>query len=109
MARLATKLTGTTSMSVVWNTKYGTRRVKQNPPSVPEAILAARGLSDDRAQQIEFACMLTGLSAEEIREEMIKTDPAPNVRPTLTVSVAGRNGQSRAVVVERKVSRRRAV
>ena len=96
-------------MTVVWNTKYGSRRVKQNPPSLEEAILAARGLSDERAQQIEFAAMLTGLSEDEIRSEIVKTDPPPNARPTLTVSVAGRNGQTRAVVVERRVSRRRAI
>ena len=96
-------------MSVVWNTKYGSRRVKQNPPSLEEAILAARGLSDERPQQIEFAAMLTGLPEDEIRAEMVKTDPPPNARPTLTVSVSGRNGQTRAVVVERRVSRRRAV
>ena len=95
-------------MSVVWNTKYGSRRVKQNPPSLVEAIAAARGLTDERPQQIEFAAMLTGLSEEEIRQEMVKTDP-PFSRPTLTDSVAGRNGVSRAVVVEKRVSRRRAV
>ena len=30
-------------MSVVWNTKYGTRRVRHDPPTLKEAILAAQG------------------------------------------------------------------
>lgn len=94
-------------MSVVWNTKYGTRRVKQNPPTLTEAILAARGLTDDRQQQVDFAADLTGLPADDVRAEMIKTDPPPG-RSTLTVSVASRSGHSREVVVER-MSRRRVV
>ncbi len=94
-------------MSVVWNTKYGTRRVKQNPPTLTEAILAARGLTDDRLQQVEFAADLTGLPAEEVRAEMIKTDP-PSNRATLTLSVPSRSGHSREVLVER-VSRRRVM
>ena len=95
-------------MTVVWNTKYGARRVKQNPPTLTEAIAAARGLTDDRQQQVDFAADLTGLTAEEVKAEMIKTDP-PASRPTLRVSVPSRNGFSREVVVERRISRRRVV
>jgi hypothetical protein len=95
-------------MSVVWNTKYGTRRVKQNPPTLVEAIAAARGLTDDRQQQIDFAADLTGLSAEEVVAEMVKTDP-PKSRTVLTVSVPNRSGHAREVVVERRISRRRVM
>ena len=34
-------------MSDVWDTKYGKRRVRHDPPEIAEAIAAAQGLSDD--------------------------------------------------------------
>ena len=96
------------NMAVVWNTKYGTRRVKENPPTLTEAIAAARGLTDERDQQVAFAADLSGNSAEDVLAEIIRTEP-PKSRPTLTLSIPSRNGHSREVVVERRISRRRVV
>ena len=42
-------------MSADWNTKYGTRRVRHDPPTLDEAIFAAVGITDDQAQQAEGA------------------------------------------------------
>jgi hypothetical protein len=42
-------------MSTVWNTKYSERRVRFDPPTLKEAIAAARGLTDDVQQQAEIA------------------------------------------------------
>ena len=39
-------------MSVVWNTKYGPRRVRFDPPTLQEAISAARGLTGELQLQL---------------------------------------------------------
>jgi hypothetical protein len=54
-------------MSKAWNTKYGPRRVREEPPSLDEAIFAARGLSDDPDDQAEIAASLMGVPVEEVR------------------------------------------
>ena len=38
-----------------WKTKYGPRRVKNDAPTLGEAIVAAQGLSDDIDEQAEIA------------------------------------------------------
>ena len=42
-------------MSEDWNTKYGTRRVRRDPPTLEEAIFAAVGITDDQQQQAGLA------------------------------------------------------
>ena len=39
-------------MSEIWKTKYGPRRVRQEAPTLDEAIFAAKGLTDDAQEQI---------------------------------------------------------
>ena len=50
-------------MSTTWKTKYGPRRVRHDPPTLDEAIFAARGLTDDIEQQIDIAAGLMEVSA----------------------------------------------
>ena len=45
-------------MSEDWNTKYGTRRVRRDPPTLDEAIFAAVGITDDPEAQAEIAAAL---------------------------------------------------
>ena len=45
-------------MTTTWKTKYGPRRVKHDPPTLEEAIFAARGLTDDVDAQVEIAAGL---------------------------------------------------
>ena len=90
-------------MSATWNTKYGTRRVRHDPPTLAEAIAAAQGLTDDLAGQIEVAASLMGASVAEVKAEMQRI--APDRRQTRIVSAPSRDG-ARTVVVERKASRR---
>jgi len=90
-------------MSATWNTKYGTRRVRHDPPTLAEAIAAAQGLTDDLPGQIEIAAGLMGVSAAEVKAEMQRL--APDRRATRLVSAPSREG-ARTVVVERKASRR---
>lgn len=89
-------------MSEVWNTKYGARRVRHDPPTLAEAIAAAQGLSDDVQEQAEIAASLMELPIDEVKAEVIKAR-TPR-RTTSTVAFASHG--HRAVIVERKPTRR---
>ncbi|MGH6852472.1 MAG: hypothetical protein ACREDJ_04585, partial [Methylocella sp.] len=93
-------------MSAVWKTKYGTRRVRFDPPTLTEAIAAARGLTGELHQQAEIAAALINLPVDEVRAELLKTAPPRSSNEIVTAS--GREGTTRTVLVERKPSRRRA-
>ena len=91
-------------MSEDWNTKYGTRRVRRDPPTLEEAIFAAVGITDDQQHQAEIAAALMGLPYEDVLTEVKKTGRA--VARSATRIIAGEQGAQRAVVVERKIVRR---
>jgi hypothetical protein len=91
-------------MSQDWNTKYGTRRVRHDPPTLDEAIFAAIGITDDQQEQAEIAAALMGLPLEAVKAEVRKI--ARTSGRTSTHVIAGEQGAQRAVVVERKVVRR---
>lgn len=88
-------------MAIVWNTKYGRRRVKHEPPTLEEALDAARGLTDDRQEQIEIAASLMDLPVEDVKAKARTLAPP---RVSVGVRVAPRTG--RQIVVERKTTRR---
>ena len=90
-------------MSEFWKTKYGPRRVRRDPPTVAEAVAAARGLTDDVQEQIEIAASLMDLPPDQVRSEVLK---AASRKDTNTVAFVGRAGAPRTVVVERVPSRR---
>ena len=83
-------------MGETWKTKWGPRRVRKDPPTLEEALIAAESLTDDLAQRIEIAASLTGAPIEEVKALAAKQANLARGRSTL---VAGRN---RAVVVEYK-------
>jgi protein involved in polysaccharide export with SLBB domain len=91
-------------MSEVWKTKYGPRRVRRDPPTLQEAIAAARGLTDDVQQQVEIAASLMEVPEEQVKAEILKS--GGQRKDIRTVGVTGRPGSMRTVVVETKVSRR---
>ena len=62
-------------MSEDWNTKYGTRRVRRDPPTLEEAIFAAVGITDDQQQQAEIAAALMGLPYDDVLTEVKKIRP----------------------------------
>lgn len=97
---------GKATVSEIWKTKYGTRRVRYDPPTLKEAIAAARGLTGELHQQAEIAASLINLPMEEVRAELLKTAPPRNSAEIVTSS--GREGTTRTVLVERKPSRRPA-
>jgi hypothetical protein len=87
-------------MSEDWNTKYGPRRVRRDPPTLDEAIFAAVGITDDQHEQAEIAAALMGLPFDDVLVEVKKQARA-------ATRVIGREqGARRAVVVERRVVRR---
>jgi hypothetical protein len=91
-------------MSEVWKTKYGPRRVRRDPPTVAEAVAAARGLTDNVQEQIEIAASLMDLPPEQVKPEVLKA--ATSRKDANTVAFVGRAGAPRTVVVERVPSRR---
>ena len=91
-------------MSQDWNTKYGPRRVRHDPPTLEEAIFAAVGITDDQSEQAEIAASLMGLPIESVTAEVKKVGRA--IARTSTRVIAGEQGAQRSVVVERRVIRR---
>jgi hypothetical protein len=92
-------------MSEDWNTKYGTRRVRRDPPTLEEAIFAAAGITEDHEAQAEIAAALMGMEFEPVLAEVKKTSRL-SARSATRV-IAGEQGAQRAVVVERRVIRKR--
>lgn len=91
-------------MSEDWNTKYGTRRVRRDPPTLEEAIFAAVGITDDQEAQAEIAAALMGLPLDMVQAEVKKHARATSRGATRVI--AGEQGAQRSVVVERRVIRR---
>jgi hypothetical protein len=83
-------------MGTTWKTKWGARRVRKDPPTIEEALIAAESFTEDLAQRIEIAAALIGVSPDEVKALAAKQASLSRGRSTL---VAGRN---RAVVVEYK-------
>jgi len=90
-------------MSADWNTKYGSRRVRHDPPTLDEAIFAAVGITDDQEAQAEIAAALMGMPLDTVRAEVKKL--SRTTRATTRV-ITGEQGAQRSVVVERRVVRR---
>lgn len=90
-----------------WMTKYGPRRVRQELPTLDEALAAAQGMTDEAGEQAEIAASLMGLPVDEVRAELLKRAP-PRKDVVKSVLFTGRASAQRTVVVERKPSRRLA-
>ncbi len=73
-------------------------RVKNEPPTLEEAMAAAACMSDEASQQLEIAASLLGL---DLDADTIKALNAAKPRGNV-VDISTRNGASRTVVVEKK-------
>ena len=96
-------------MSETWDTKDGRRRVRRDPPTVEEAVLAAQGLSDELNEQADIVAALMQISAEEARAAVLRMGKRKDIDHITIVGRTGRAGQAalpRAVVVERRTTRR---
>ncbi len=83
-------------MSTVWNTKWGPRRVRKEPPTIDEALIAADAIASDPAQKIEIAASLIGAPLEDVKAYAARQLAQTRGRSTLVT------GRTRAVVVEYK-------
>lgn len=92
-------------MSEDWQTKYGTRRVRRDPPTLEEAIFAASGITDDLDSQAEIAASLMGMPLEAVQAE-VKKVARSTARTATTRVIAGEQGAQRSIVVERRVVRK---
>jgi hypothetical protein len=90
-------------MTDVWDTKDGRRRVRRDPPTIEDAVLAAQGLTDEVDGQIDIVVSLMQVSAEEARGAVLKMGQR---KDTSRFTIAGRAGSPRAVVVEHRTPRR---
>src|SRR5258708_36793223 len=64
-------------MSEVWKTKYGPRRVRRDPPTVTEAVAAARGLTADLQEENEVAASLMERPPQQVRPPVAKNAALP--------------------------------
>jgi hypothetical protein len=82
-------------------------KVRHEPPTIDEAVQAARDLASDAEQQIEVAAGLMGVSPEEIREYVAGHPAQPTsidpVGSRRRVVVVQRRGSSRATSVGRSL------
>jgi hypothetical protein len=92
------------AMSQDWNTKYGPRRVRRDPPTLEEAIFAAAGITEDLNEQAEIAASLMGMPLDTVTAEVKKTNRIQ--ARSATRVIAGEQGAQRSIVVERRVVRR---
>lgn len=91
-------------MSDVWNTKDGRRRVRRDPPTLDEAVLAAQGLTDEVAAQVEIVMALMPVTPEQAKGAVLRMGQRKDLD---RITLAGRGGTPRAVVVERRAPRSR--
>jgi hypothetical protein len=96
-------------VSEVWDTKDGRRRVRRDPPTVEDAVLAAQGLTDEPSEQIEIVASLMEITSEEARGAVLRLGQRKEVNHITVATRSTRPGQMsvpRAVVVERRAPRR---
>jgi hypothetical protein len=102
-------------MTDIWETKDGLRRVRRDPPTLEEAVLAAQGLTEEPGEQAEIVSSLMQIPVEQAKSAVRRLGPHRGVDRITIAGHAGRTGRagasgvSRAVVVERRAPRRRAV
>jgi hypothetical protein len=89
-------------MSDIWDTKDGRRRVRHDPPTLEEAAVAAQGLTDDPNEQMQIVASLMEVPVEAARAAVLRLGARREVEH---VTVTGRIGAPRAVVVERRTPR----
>jgi hypothetical protein len=89
-------------MNDVWETKDGRRRVRRDPPTIEEAVVAAQGLTDELKEQVEIVASLMEITVDEARGVVLRMGQRKEVN---RVTVTGRVGAPHAVVVERRTSR----
>jgi hypothetical protein len=73
--------------------------VRHEPPTIEEAVQAARDLSSDLEQQVAIAAGLMGMAHDEVRGHIHNQPAEPMTQSSLA------SGRMRGVVVERRAPR----
>ena len=94
-------------MTAAWKTKYGGRRVRHDPPTIEEALEAAECFAEGLDNQISVAAQLMGLSEDEVRAVAQRAQRRATTIQRVAPSTPSASG--RAVIVERRTTRRRIV
>ncbi len=89
-----------------WETKFGSRRVKQALPTIEEALAAAACMNNDLEQQVEIAASLLGLELDEVRAVAKKIVKPAETRLSLPIASTSRAAPPRSVVVEYRAPKR---
>ena len=76
-------------------------RVRHEPATIEEAVLAARDLTSDIEQQVEITAGLIGMPSEEVREHVLRRPAEPRE------GMGSTPDRVRIVVVERRGARPR--
>ncbi|HZR62112.1 MAG TPA: hypothetical protein VFA80_14280 [Xanthobacteraceae bacterium] len=94
----------------VWETRDGRRRVRRDPPTIEEAVLAAQGLTEETGEQAEIVASLMYISVDEARGAVLRLASKSVDRITITARTGrtAAHAAPRAVVVERRAPRRGA-
>ena len=95
----------------IWDTKDGRRRVRRDPPTIEEAVLAAQGLSDEVGAQSEIVASLMHIAVDEARGAVLRLSQRKSVERIVIATRTSRSaahGAPRAVVVEHRAPRRSA-
>ena len=83
-------------MTDEWETKDGRRRVRRDPPTVEEAVVAAQGLTDNLKEQVEIVASLMEMPPEQARGVVLRMGQRKDVD---RVTVTGRIGAPRASAI----------
>src|SRR3954447_7248893 len=59
----------------------GPPRVRHEPPTIREAVSAAKDLADDAEQQVAIVAGLMGLPEDEVRPHVLSAPPRRTVSP----------------------------
>jgi hypothetical protein len=92
-------------MSDIWETKDGRRRVRQDPPTVEEAVLAAQGLTDELGEQIEIVASLMEVSVDEARGAVLRMGQRKDMSLRTIIGTGRVGSPPRAIIVERRTRR----
>ena len=85
----------------------GPVRVRRDPPTLDEAVLAAQCLADEVEHQVEIAAGLMGVAPDEVRPLVLRAKaarPALALRP-FAAAARSLEGGARVVVLKRRVAR----
>ena len=81
-------------------------RVRREPPTLDEAVLAAQGLTSDLDQQVAITAGLMGLAEDEVRPQVRQAAPLGSEAERSGQRIGRRPATRTPVVVVKRTARR---